>query len=323
MQKDALIAQLHERFSFASSTDVVGLLTSAATVSPFDSFMFMEAVVHGELQHGIELGLLTHLLFDPRFLDQLENLQHMIAGFHVQTGIADGEHLSSMLKLTVSNSMLVPLEEATLLADQLETPGLYINTHTPYIASLSDATLQELAWLQAEAKNWVISIEHHIHRRTDEKLRAQTARAQKNGLPTLTTVDLYHLMASDPSFKYLYNNEFGLLWKNIMYILEETGPCIVHIPVGTNLRDSIPILDLDKISDKMLIQLAEIMEANGCFPTIEYQCGFRHLLLTQTSSSRKQVERMRKIMKRLVAAGIVKVMQKVFYSLPTRAVALT
>jgi hypothetical protein len=316
MEIAGYISALREKFSFAHSTDLVGLLTWTGIRSPLETLSFLQKVFDDEFSFGLELVLFRHFEHDKQFLHDLSALRELVAGIHVQAGISQQEHGANLIKLSAANAAMASIDEAYRFIQTLGSGPVYIDTHAPYIERLSVPQILTLADAQKHTPTAFVTVENHVETRSADKVGKQRARAKSWGLPTAETFDLYHALASDPSYNILKEREFSLLWENMLYRLDKAGQCIVHIPVGSDLNDSIPILDLDKIDDEKLVKLAQMLEANHCFPTIEYQRGTKHLLYTNPLADKAEIARSRAVMKRLVAAGIITWRERRFYSLP-------
>lgn len=89
-------------------------------------------------------------------------------------------------------------------------------------------------------------------------------------------------------------------WNSMCDALARCGPCIVHLPIGRQLYDS---LHLSNITEKMWRTLAQTLQKNQTFIVIEYQP--KNMIFGNSSRDDKEIAHIASIMQLLHSYGVL------------------
>ncbi|HZZ98304.1 MAG TPA: hypothetical protein VFG51_00035, partial [Candidatus Saccharimonadia bacterium] len=246
-----------------------------------DALKFWWAVA-GHQHVNLEYVQWRHLLNNQETIREMRGIQRHIAGIHATTGkdsiprdtlkhtlefFTSKDKVESWAKLKFLAPQMLSLIEAMEQANRIDHP-IYVNTHAPYILSLWDL---ELFITHDRQIQQLVTIEPTVMPKTMEAVEQAGDRLTSAEVEHGTIFDIFHVIASHPDYKKLKEKDYTQLWEYMLAELRKVGQCIIHLPIGREMSDSIPLLDQTKISIPMLRQLADFAHEQGCYFTIEYQ----------------------------------------------------
>jgi hypothetical protein len=260
-----------------------------------------------EVFEAPSLPLAMEVIAFPHRLDtfiehskQLEKNGIIPTGFHGQIGINSQRepNIGNDAKILLADSQ-IPSELDLFHRAKANFPNAYVLVHTPAMnGHVPDVAETDI---HAEAVQDLLTL----------------CRKHPNLIPA---VDLFHIFlahkAQDRKLHQLHDYIFNLnAWKLIIAeldrIYKEFGPCIIHIPVGTNMLDSLPADFMDAEMWKLLRPYI----LAGCHIVFEYQVPlhkrqFLFIPPPPPQLQRSLIQRTQKIMKPIAEAGLLDCLKK-------------
>lgn len=260
------IQRMKECYNFSVSTDVCGIFGNwqdaqkfwLEVVQAFNNKRDKEHNVTLELP-GIEVLLWTHT--QPWHL-----LTHTsplpVSGFHGRTGVdANLPWTNPIRLLTTLFAFLLQSTPRILYAlashPRNDLPRYLLLHETEIVTFLNSPALLAV-------NPYPFAIENNPIKGSQQRVISIVRSLEKMNIPVIPVFDVVHFLLEEPN---------GLInpstcWQSMCNELSKIGPCIVHLSLGTNDFDSLP---LSLISESMWESFATVMHEEPHFLVIEYQ----------------------------------------------------
>ncbi|MBP9819529.1 hypothetical protein KBC79_02205 [Candidatus Woesebacteria bacterium] len=290
------LSTVKKKFNFSVSTDIVGLFGN-----PVHSINFWQHVISPIKGSSVEIGLEVlawrHLQFAG--LSKEPILQQHIAGFHGRIGTRLDTELPRMQKVLLSkkiglyNSVLYP---SLQLVDATEKQ-FHDRTQLPYILLHEPETsmLLEQGELRTTSKRVPLVVENSVDDPSLQKTKAAVLQLQELGWDACMVFDVVHFLASHNAVA-----QPRALWQAVLNQFQ--SPMMIHLPIGLNISDSLPIAEC---TDEMLKALAEAISVSESYVTIEFQLEGLYPLYAQPVTLDFVTQHAQNWLKRLFECGIL------------------
>ncbi|MFZ1721690.1 MAG: hypothetical protein WAU07_04245 [Microgenomates group bacterium] len=261
------ITSLKDTYGYGISTDVVGIFGDWYAARLFWKYICDEVNKNSNklLYPGIEVLLWQYL--SP--WDEIESKQEIpIAGFHGRTGV-DPQYsaISAIRILTTAFSLLLQSTPKALeklsaakknLANSSSSRSLYFLIHETEARSV----------LQNEGFKdnipYPLAIENNPFEGSNQIANEVITLLLELNITAIRVFDIVHYLLEKPNSLIDPASE----WDEMLQVLDSLGPCIVHISLGTNSHDSLPV---EIITNQMWEKLAKTLQNKSRYIVIEYQ----------------------------------------------------
>ncbi len=257
---EQFITALKNSYGSGISTDVVGVFGDWYDAREFWQYIFKEV---GEGREKSQMPGIEVLLW--RFVapwDELGSSDAVpVAGFHGRTGIdPDLSWFNPIRLLTIGFTILLqstPKALQRLSLAQDSKPHYFLIHETEARSVFQNNQLPT-------ALPCPLAIENNPFEESYEVTREAVETLTKAGIPCVPVFDIVHYLLEKPNS--LINPSKH--WHEMLQKLDALGPCIVHISLGTNSHDSLPV---EMITEDMWSELASVLNSKLRYVVIEYQ----------------------------------------------------
>ncbi len=295
------------------STDIVGIFGS-----PEHSLHFWRDVLPSSLDVSLEIILWQHLL--SSYNHNPENIQKLpVSGYHGRlgedrTGVSE---LADRFKVLVANTLLAPTdkilnhavqERQQIINNHSEKPERtalhatrnpqYVLVHEPEARTQQTDILHHHYKQKYPDHSPYIAVENHTSEGSLQRARELVKMFILSGAPAFLVFDVVHALREQKTPLTISNR-----WEYMIAELKKSEQTLVHVPIGTNLNDSI---DFGTISQPMLKKLGEVIQENESLVVLEHQSpGFTNIFRANPSQKPSFRYHARKSVQKLRTAGII------------------
>lgn len=233
---------------------------------------------------------------------QKEDLE--IVGIHGRTGgIHDGESMADRLVLGFLQRILIPTPD--LIQKFAGGKVDYVLLHAPELRQRTN--FQSAVENKTKLEKTTLFVEGHIRRFANMTAYGAVLSLRYNGVNAGVMLDLAHETRSLD-----HNGDFNGRWNEVLALLDKLFkstdlddkkfPIGVHIPVGTNPLDSLP---LDEMTDVHWRSLAGVLDGQQTLIVIENQELLPGIIRPFGRALHDQVERNKRIIETLKRTGVI------------------